>query len=584
LQTFRKTQTGFAGRGLTAAALAASMLLAAGATDVAQAQFFPWGGWEGPSSWNQRPRRQPRVRRYVEPKDEKPTAKLPKPEGALLLVVSLGRQTVTVYDGAKKIATSPISSGMRGLETPSGIFSLLEKNRYHYSNLYGGAPMPFMQRVTNSGVAMHAGVVPGHPASHGCIRLPYSFARSLFGITDVGARVVISDEDLSPKEFHSARLIAPLPPADLARNNAPERASATKEDFSKIVGVTPAEAATSDKPRTREVAAAQRAAQTQELAAAIKVAEAGKTNAKEHVQITGDLARKAKDEVHKARKEAKQLAYAARKAKRSAKAAEREFAGLMRKKSKVDIKTLDKEALEKESENELAEEAKVLDLWEAAKAAQRRADKQADAITKAVAAAEAAEKVRHTAVEDAKKAEQEVDDAKAALAAAETIEARKDYPVSIFVSGKTGRLIAKLGFERVINVPVKITDPDRPLGTHVFTATAFTEGEKALRWTVTTVKPPAEDSRPQTRRRRRRHADEEYVPRAGPDADPARALERIEIPQATRERLAELMKPGSSFIVSDYGLSRESSKRTEFIVEPWRARRHQENDADRRTD
>ena len=147
--------------------------------------------------------------RYVEPSDEKPAAALPKPNGPLVLVVSISKQTVTVYDDGKVIAKSPISSGMSGHPTPTGIFSILEKNREHYSNLYGGAPMPFMQRVTNSGVAMHAGELPGYPASHGCIRLPYSFSRSLFGITDVGARVIISDEDLTPAEFNSSRLHRP---------------------------------------------------------------------------------------------------------------------------------------------------------------------------------------------------------------------------------------------------------------------------------------------------------------------------------------------------------------------------------------
>ena len=145
-----------------------------------------------------------------------------------MIVVSIGKQTVTVYDDGKVIAKSPISSGMSGHPTPTGIFSILEKNRYHYSNLYGGAPMPFMQRVTNSGVAMHAGDLPGYPASHGCIRLPYSFARSLFGITDVGARVIITDEDPTPAEFNSPQLIAPLPPD----TRQPARCGSARPTFS----------------------------------------------------------------------------------------------------------------------------------------------------------------------------------------------------------------------------------------------------------------------------------------------------------------------------------------------------------------
>ena len=102
------------------------------------------------------------------------------------------------------------------------------------------------------------------------------------------------------------------------------------------------------------------------------------------------------------------------------------------------------------------------------------------------------------------------------------------------------------------------------------TATTFTDGEKALRWNAVTLKPSA--SAGYTRRKKRRHEDEAPVAAAGHDADAAIALERIEIPKETAAQLAELMKPGSSFIISDYGLSRETSARTEFVVEPWRSR------------
>jgi len=185
--------------------------------------------------------------------------------------------------------------------------------------------------------------------------------------------------------------------------------------------------------------------------------------------------------------------------------------------------------------------------------------------------------VRKTAREDAKTAAKTLAQAKAALAAAELIEARKDYPVSVFVSGKTGRLIAKLGFAKVIDVPITITDPDKPLGTHVLTATAFKNGETAMDWTAVTLTPPSHRAKKWHRRRRHRHDDEAYVKPAGEDADAASALARITIPEETREQIAELMKPGSSFIISDYPLSRESSKRTEFVIEPWRARHHAEN-------
>ncbi len=565
----RKTPPGAAGKALPTTALVAAALLLAGTTDRAEAQLFPWGGgWKATAPWKQRPQRQRRIQRYVEPKDEKPIAPLPKPEGPLLLVVSLGKQTVTVYDGVKKIATSPISSGMRGRETPTGIFSILEKNRYHYSNLYGGAPMPFMNRITNSGVAMHAGVVPGYPASHGCIRLPRSFARKLFGITTIGARVIVSDANPTPEEFKDAHLIAPLPPADEEQ---------TKTGLSNVIGVVPAAAEIAPKQRTRAIAAAQRAAQREELAAAVRVAEAGKTSAIDYVKVTTDLAQKAKHNISEARREAHRLANVARKAAHTAARAEDRFTDLTRKMSAIDVKKLAADELQKQSAEELAEEAKVLDLADDAKAAKALAAKQKHEIGKAVAAAKAAEKVRRGAIADRKTAEKTLADAKAALAAAELIEQRKDYPVSVFISRKTGRLIAKLGFARVIDVPVTISDPDKPLGTHVFTATAFKDGGTAMRWTAVTVKAPSGPSHHYWRRRRHRHDDEAYVEPAGQDADPASALERITIPKETREQIAELMKPGSSLIISDYGLSRETSSRTEFVIEPWRARRHEED-------
>lgn len=552
-----------------ASAFLAAGLLVAGTTEQAEAQFYPWGTWSGPAPWQPKPRVRRRAPR-VEPDDEKVVNTLPKPTGPLLLVVSIGKQTVTVYDGGKQIAKSPVSSGMPGHDSPTGIFSILEKNRYHYSNLYGGAPMPFMQRVTNSGVAMHHGVVPGYPASHGCIRLPAAFARNLFGITDIGARVIITDDDPSPTEFESPHLIAPLPPDDTAQANGVTNASGTQNEFSTILGVTPAAAEASDKPRTRGTAAAARVAERERLSAAITQAESAKTAAADQVKAATAAAQDGKEQIRKERNEQEHLEDIARKAVKEAANAQDRFIEITSKMTKVDATKLDAIELEKQSAEELAEETKVLDLADAAKAAKKLAADQADKVKRTIAEADALEKARRVAVEDAKHAETAVDDAKVALAANDVIEKRKDSPVSIFISAKTGRLAAKLGFQQVMDVPITITDPSKPLGTHVLTATAFKDGEKALRWSAVTFKASSNDQAP--RRRKRRHDDETFVPRAGHDADAASALERIQIPKETADKLAELMKPGSSFIISDYGLSRESSNRTEFIVEPWRSR------------
>jgi hypothetical protein len=547
---------------IVAAFLGAALLVAA-TPEPAQAQFYPWGQWGNPSPWQQKPRRRRAAPRFVEPSDDKPVVALPKPSGPLVLVVSIGKQTVTVYDDNKVIAKSPISSGMSGHPTPTGIFSILEKNRYHYSNLYGGAPMPFMQRVTNSGVAMHAGDLPGYPASHGCIRLPYRFAQSLFGITDVGARVIISDEDLTPAEFNSPRLIAPLPPDNTA--------AAPSGGLANIIAASPA-AAEGNAPRTRGAAAAARIAERSRLVSAIAEAENARMAAQNQAIAAAAAVQEAKETIRKERTQEGSLAELARKAARNADAAAATFTTLTAKMAKLDVANIAAAELEKQSAEELAEETKMLDAADAAVAAKRVANAQSAKAKQAVADAGALDKARKVATDDVKGAEAVVEQAKANLAAADALEARKDSPVSVFISAKTGRLTAKLGFAQVLDVPVTIAEPGRPLGTHVLTATAFTNGESALRWNSVSMKPASSEAAQYARRKKRRHDDEAPVAAASHDADAATALERIEIPKETAALLAELMKPGSSFIISDYGLSRETSARTEFVVEPWRSR------------
>ncbi len=120
------------------------------------------------------------------------------PEAPLQMLVSLSEQKINVYRGTELLSSSAISSGKRGNSTPTGVFSILEKRRRHFSNLYNNAPMPFMQRLTWSGIALHEGRLPGYPASHGCIRLPRSFAKDLFGMTDRGMHVVVTRDAAQP--------------------------------------------------------------------------------------------------------------------------------------------------------------------------------------------------------------------------------------------------------------------------------------------------------------------------------------------------------------------------------------------------
>ena len=111
--------------------------------------------------------------------------------GDLRVVVGLGDQLAYLYDGADLIAVSTISSGKEGTPSPTGIFSVLEKRPMYRSRKYDNAPMPFMQRIDKYGIALHAGHLPGRPASHGCVRLPAKFAAKLFEVTTVGTPVLI---------------------------------------------------------------------------------------------------------------------------------------------------------------------------------------------------------------------------------------------------------------------------------------------------------------------------------------------------------------------------------------------------------
>jgi len=144
-----------------------------------------------------------------------------KPTGPLSILISLEHQHLTLYQGDQPIATSRVSSGQKGRATPTGVFSIIQKDRFHRSNLYDDAPMPFMQRITWSGVALHQGIVPNYPASHGCVRLPEAFAKHLWGTTKLGVRVIISHGDVAPHEIAHPKLFVPKVP-ETAAAPAPE--------------------------------------------------------------------------------------------------------------------------------------------------------------------------------------------------------------------------------------------------------------------------------------------------------------------------------------------------------------------------
>jgi hypothetical protein len=153
-----------------------------------------------------------------------------KPQGPLLISISVEEQRLKIYDSHGLYAETPISTGMRGHSTPMGVFSIIGKEKFHRSNIYSGAPMPYMQRITWSGIAIHAGVLPGYPASHGCIRMPMNFAVRMYGWTRMGARVVIAPGELSPVDFAHPLLFTHRPePKVTAAADAPGISAALPE-------------------------------------------------------------------------------------------------------------------------------------------------------------------------------------------------------------------------------------------------------------------------------------------------------------------------------------------------------------------
>ena len=205
------------------AALSVALALPLIPTGTAQAELF-WshyrsGGWDdyGPfrphhyRSWgwdDYEPFRQKRHRANKGYELEQKPKSLEVVKGPLQIIISIADQKISVYDDGTLIARSSVSTGVQGHPTPLGVFSVIGKELWHRSNIYSAAPMPYMQRITWSGIALHAGVLPGHPASHGCIRLAKDFAIRLWHLTKRGTRVIIAPNNVDPVQIASPRLFS----------------------------------------------------------------------------------------------------------------------------------------------------------------------------------------------------------------------------------------------------------------------------------------------------------------------------------------------------------------------------------------
>ena len=208
----------------------------------------------------------------------------------IMAIVSIKSQQVTIYDADGWIFRAPVSTGIKGRETPAGVFSVVEKDKDHHSNLYDDAWMPNMERITWSGIALHGGPLPGYAASHGCIRMPYDFAENLFGRTHIGMRVIIAPDDAEPVAFSDPKLFVPNADALAA---APARA-----DKLALEAADSAKAA--DEAKTAAAAAAREAAAAP---AAVRKLEYLKARADAELAFAEKLLAAAKTDQDKARTE-----------------------------------------------------------------------------------------------------------------------------------------------------------------------------------------------------------------------------------------------------------------------------------------
>jgi L,D-transpeptidase-like protein len=513
-------------------------------------------------------------------KGKKEEAKKSAPQGAVYAVISLADQHVTIYDATGRIAQSRISTGMPGHPTPIGLFSIIGKERWHHSNIYSGAPMPFMQRITWSGVAMHLGVVPGYPASHGCIRLPAEFAQQLWGMTQLGNRVVVARRDTSPFEISSAFL--PVPKMQPAPNVLPgsQQAAAPASAPVKVASIGNAapvtvSATTSPQDTAATAATAPKLLNPIEYAKALKErALASKTAADQAAkdalaaaQAVGAEARQAVDDVSKADADLKaaEAELAALDAQASAAvtaAAQRPVTPPVTTQAVPTQPTATAPATAPDAATEATAAAGVAAAASARAAAQGDIDRARAALTEAQSREAAKTPAAFAAVQAWK----------AAIAtgdlAAETVKEsdRRLEPVSILFSKKEGRVFIRQDWKEVYEAPITFKDPDRAIGTHLFVA-VDADADGKVKWSAISVPSGGMPSDDAPRNRSKNDKSAEPAPAPTPQADTAAAaLERVELPDGVRERMAELVWTGAQVIVTDNARSDEMDIDTDIIV------------------
>ena len=474
------------------------------------------------------PRRQP-TRRHSPPKTgaaEKETAA--KPHGPLIIAISIDQQKVRIYDANGFFAESPVSTGMKGHSTPMGVFSVIQKHKLHHSNIYSNAPMPYMQRITWSGVAMHAGVLPGYPASHGCIRMPMAFAVKMWNWTKMGARVIITPGEITPASFSHpllvAQKVAPQPViADEPKSDLP------KSDLPK----TDAPAVKSDKGADAGSAIKSTSPEALELRSTVGHASPVVTLSPEQARTADASAAMPSMIATVTMSDARPSTGGRQQASEAATSG---------------VKSADSGATDKDGSDDLA----------------KAAEKPAEPV-------KAGTDVPSTASTDVKKDPARLPGVERAVAA-KPEPPKRTGQIAVFVSRKDSKLYVRQNFAPLFEVPITIAPSDRPLGTHVFTAQADKSDPNLLRWSVVSLPVSARNAARRDDGRSMRHrkmAGEALAEvRSLPVQNtPAEALDRITVPPDVMARIADALTTGASIIVSDQGINQgETGEGTDFIV------------------
>ncbi|SFO79247.1 L,D-transpeptidase catalytic domain [Bradyrhizobium sp. Ghvi] len=444
-----------------------------------------------------------------------------KPQGPLVIVVSIDRQKVTIYDSNGVFAESPVSTGMKGHSTPMGVFSVIQKHKFHHSNIYSGAPMPYMQRITWSGVAMHAGVLPGYPASHGCIRMPMAFAVKMWNWTKMGARVIVVPGQMTPQSFSHPMLASLRVPPQPAASLEPTTSIGDKTD--------------KGGPETRVADA--KPVETESF-------ETKTASADGVLELRSTVGHTVMSDVTTGNAPVRE------------EAAKTDDAGKAADTASTEGKSTDAPKADAPKADVASEPAKSEPVK-----ADTATETKSDAAVTAIAPAQAASPDKEEQPRLAEPAP----------------SVRPDLPkrtgqIAVFISRKDSKLYVRQNFAPLFDVPVTIAASDRPLGTHVFTAEADKADSNSLHWSVVSlpvaVRAAARDEDGRAVRRQRGAA---VIPVAAkpvitPDS-PAEALDRITIPADAMAKINEMLTSGSSVIVSDQGINQgETGEGTDFIV------------------